>query len=340
VATDKTKLTELGTAVGLVYEPQDDTWPAAIENLDIPGLARDEWQPFVLPATRTADPQRGLLLRAITNGHDFRRTVLGGRRPRTIEWTGGGRTTWTSDIPRDLTVDGVYFIQAKYDSTCVLNTAPATMVDHLLVEDGAGQHASWFETVALRALQAYYTKVRTRCGLDQLPRDVRDLDRAGRDALKLAMRAPAAKPSADEDTAYLELCQAVSIETELRWKQRLRASTTPQHTQMLFRMLRIAGGPYWLLGTKRQAEVQLAVTDTRTWRDRFELKAFTVTAAHAGQPQVDWRATVRDRATREACHIEGICEIRWSHGKLQGHPECKVQVVTPLAALPGYDPMH
>jgi len=340
VATDKTKLTELGTAVGLVYEPQDDTWPAAIENLDIPGLDPSTWQPSVLPATRTADPQRGLLLRAITNGQEFRRVVLQGRRPASIEWSGGGRTTWTSDIPRDLTVDGVYFIQAKYDSTCVLNTAPATMVDHLLVEDGAGQHASWFETVALRALQAYYAKVRARCALDALPRDVRDLGRADRAALKAAMRAPGAAASAAEDTAYLELCQAVSIETELRWKQRLRASTHPQHTQMLFRMLRIAGGPYWLLGTKRQDEVQLSVTDTRTWRDRFELKSFTVTAAQAGQPQVDWRARVEDRRTKDALHVEGFCEIRWSHGKLQGHPECKVQVTTALGELPGYDPLR
>ena len=51
------------------------------------------------------------------------------------------------------------------------------------------------------------------------------------------------------------------------------------------------------------------------------------------------RATVHDRATKEPCHIEGICEIRWSHGKLQGHPECKVQVTTALAAIPGYQPM-
>ena len=132
----------------------------------------------------------------------------------------------------------------------------------------------------------------------------------------------------------------MSIETELRWKQRLRASTHPQHTQMLFRMLRIAGGPYWLLGTKRQDEVQLSVTDTRTWRDRFELKSFTVTAAQAGQPQVDWRARVEDRRTKDALHVEGFCEIRWSHGKLQGHPECKVQVTTALGELPGYDPLR
>ena len=340
MATPKTKLTELGTAVGLVYEPQESSWPEAIENLDIPGLERGVWQPAVLPATRTADPQRGLLLRAISNGHEFRRVVLNGRRPTTIEWTGGSRTTWTSDIPRDLTVDGVYFIQAKYDSTCVLNTAPATMADHLLVEDGAGQHASWFETVALRSLQAYYRTVGTRCELDGLPDDVRDLDQSHRAALKAAMRAPGAIPTTAEDTAYLELCHSVSIETELRWKQRLRSSTHLQHTQMLLRMLRIAGGPYWLLGAKGQAEVRLAVTDTRTWRDRFELKAFTVTGAHAGQPQVNWRATVSDRRTKDIVHVDGLCEIRWSHGKLQGHPECKVQVTTALDDLPGYDPMR
>lgn len=338
MATDKTKLTELGTAVGLFYEPAAATWPEGIENLQIPGIDRSVWQPVVLPATRTADPQRELLLAAIGNGHAFRNAVLRGRTPDHVEWTGGGRTTWTSDVPRDLTIDQVYFVQAKYDSTCVLNTSPATMVDHLLVDDGGGQHASWFETVALRALQGYYAKVRARGGRDELPADVRDLDRDDRRHLKSMMRGVA--PSAAEETAYLELCQAVSIETELRWKQRLRASTSPQQTQMLFRMLRVAGGPYWLLGTKGAAVVRLAVSDTRSWRDRYELKGFSVAASHAGQPQVDWRATVLDRHRAQTHHVEGFCEIRWSHGKLQGHPECKVQVTTALADLPGYEAMH
>ena len=31
--------------------------------------------------------------------------------------------------------------------------------------------------------------------------------------------------------------------------------------------------------------------------------------------------------------------IDTTDGKLQGMPECKVQVRTPLAELPGYDPM-
>jgi hypothetical protein len=341
VASDTTKLTELGTAAGLVHDPAAP-WPGSIEGLRIPGIDDATWKPIVLPVTATAHPQRELLLKALGNGHAFRTEVLGGRRPGRVAWTGAARATWTSDIPRDLTVDGVYFIQAKYDSTCVLNTAPATLVDHLLLDDGAGSRESWYELVALPTLQAYYRRVRGHAGdadltAAELPTDVRDLDASHRRQLKVLMRShPAPEREAD---AYRELCRAVSLETEWRWTHRLRAATTAQQTQMVFRMLRIAGGPYWLLGTKGAHPVRLAVTDTRTWRERFTLKRFRVAAAQVGQPQVDWRATVVDSLDGSSHTIEGYCEIRWSHGKLQGNPECKVQVVTPLAALPGYRPM-
>ena len=202
---------------------------------------------------------------------------------------------WTSDIPRDLTVDGVWFIQAKYDSTCVLNTSPGSLVDELLVDHTLDARMSWFEEVALDQLQAYYAQVRAQLPLTELPTDVRDLDKAAKALLKQAMRANASAPT--EDDAYRALCRAVSIETTLRWRHRLGAASLPQRTQMLFRMLRIAGGPYWLLGTKGSTPVQLRISDTRTWRDRFELKRFTVVDAHAGQPQVDWRAEVLDRVS-------------------------------------------
>jgi hypothetical protein len=341
MATDTTKLTELGTAVGLVYDPSLP-WPQSIESARVPGIADEVWKPVVLPVTATAHPRGQLLLKALGNGLAFRTTVLGGRRPDRVTWTGAARSTWNSDIPRDLTVDGVYFIQAKYDSTCVLNTSPGTMVDHLLLDDGAGTRESWYELVALPSLQAYYRRVRGHASdLDlegaELPLDVRDLDTRHRAQLKVLMRAhPAPDREAD---AYRELCRAVSLETEWRWTHRLRAATPAQRTQMLFRMLRIAGGPYWLLGTKGVHPVQLAVLDTRTWRERFTLKRFRVRAGQVGQPQVDWRAVVADAADGTEHTIDGCCEIRWSHGKLQGNPECKVQVTTALADLPGYHPM-
>jgi hypothetical protein len=340
MATDKTKLTELGTAVGLLYEPERP-WPRSIEDLSLPGIADDVWKPVVLPATATASPNRELLLRALDNGRTFRQQVLRGRSPETIQWSATGKNVWTSDIPRDLTVDRVYFIQAKYDSTCVLNTAPATLVDELLTDEPLGGRLSWFDEVAPSELQSYYATVRSNLDLAILPAHVRDLDGSHRAALKSAMRQRAREVPIREHEAYRELCAAVSEETARRWRRRLRAASVSQQTQMLFRMLRIAGGPYWLLGTKGHRPVRLAVIDTRSWRDRYALRRFDVVARRAGQPQVDWRAEVVDRdATRNRYVIEGYCEIRWSHGKLQGHPECKVQVTTPLGAVPGYEPME
>lgn len=336
MATDKTKLTELGTAVGLVYEPSAG-WDGALDRVEVPGIPADVWRPLVLPAAAADSPNRDLLLRALGNGRAFRQHVLAGRRPASVEWSGGARSVWTSDIPRDLTVDGVYFVQAKYDSTCVLNTSPGSLVDELLVDHTLDARMSWFEEVALDQLQAYYAQARAHLPLTDLPTDVRDLDKDAKALLKRAMRANASAPT--EDDAYRALCRAVSIETTLRWRHRLDAASLPQRTQMLFRMLRIAGGPYWLLGTKGSTPVQLRISDTRTWRERFELKRFTVVDAHAGQPQVDWRAEVLDRSTGERRAVDGYCEIRWSHGKLQGNPECKVQVTTPLDEIPGYERM-
>lgn len=344
MASSRTRLTELATAVGLVL---DSAVPEAsdLDDLEIPGIERDTWWPELHSALSGPPGGVELARRAISNGQAFRSQVLEGRMPRRIEWTGSSRTTWTSDIPRDLSVDGVWFIQAKFDSTCVLNTSPASLADSLLADDGVATRASWYEQVALPELAAYYDVVRR--GVDgsslwgmegvELPADVRDLDGSHRRVLKEAMRGTTPDPA--EEAAYAELSRAVSIETALRWQHRLRAATASQQTQMLFRMLRIAGGPYWLLGTKGATLVRLAVVDTRTWRDRHRLRSFEVTAARVGQPQVDWRAVVTDARNGGDVVVEGHCEIRWSHGKLQGNPECKVQVDTPLAALPGYDPM-
>ena len=337
MASTKTALTELATAVGLVYEPSR-AGPLDLAGLQVPGIDASVWQPAVLPATRVGAPDRDLLLSALDNGRTFRVQVLGGRRPEQVEWLGAARSVWTSDIPRDLVVDGVWFIQTKYDSTCILNTSPSSLVDDLLVDHSIEARQSWFEEVALDHLQALYHVVQVELDDPRLPSDVRDLDPDAKAVLKAAMRSRPA--TAAEDRAYAELCRAVSLETTLRWRHRLDASTKAQRSQMLCRLLRIAGGPYWLLGVKRHEPVRLRVVDTRTWRERYDLRSFHVTDAHAGQPQVDWRAVVADRTTGERQVIEGACELRWSHGKLQGHPECKVQVHTPLEQVPGYEALR
>jgi len=340
MASHTTHLTELGTAVGLAFDP-DRGWPAGLLECDVPGLDALVWRPVLEPvALGPHGASRDLLLRALHNGRAFRTSVLGGRPPRSVRWDGGSKAVWNSDVPRDITVDGVYFLQAKYDSTCVLNTAPGSLVDELLANPDAPTRPSWYEEVAPRELMAYYREVRLRPNLPTLPNELHRLNTEDRRVLKNVMRANDAGVAGPEAEAYATLCQAVSIETAVRWRHRLERASRSQHTQMLFRMLRISGGPYWLLGTKGKEPVRLAVADTRTWRDLFELRQFTVRAGQRGQPVVDWRAEVADRLNPGLIRtIDGYCELRWSHGKLQGNPECKVQVRTPLGDLPGYTPM-
>ncbi|MCC5952385.1 MAG: hypothetical protein JJU45_09865 [Acidimicrobiia bacterium] len=349
MASSTTRLTELGTAVGLVV-PDGCPPESTLDEVTVPGLADDVWRPVVGDALAAGSRTRALAQMAMSNGQAFRRVVLGGRRPQSVVWSGAQRATWTSDVPRDLTVDRVWFIQAKYDSRCVLNTAPATLVDELLAEDDTTTRPSWYEQVALDELAAYYRCARDQVlhggahqpgldpeGLGTLPDDVRDLTGAQQRALR---RLLADVDTGPLQTAYLELCNVVADETARRWQRRLRSANPVRRTQMFFRMLRIAGAPYWLLGTKGRTPVRLAVTDTSDWRQRFELVRFDVRPTRAGQPRVDWRAVVRDRGDDDTVAVEGYCEIRWSHGKLSGNPECKVQVGTPLHLLPGYDPME
>ena len=269
MATDKTRLTELATAVGLVWDPSLP-WPEGLKSLEVPGIDPTIWHPAVLPATNVGSPQRELLMRALENGRAFRREVLDGRMPNRVDWQGGTRSVWTSDIPRDLTVDGVWFIQAKYDSTCVLNTSPGSLVDELLVDQSNETRPSWFEEVALDQLQAFYRRI---VQLDSsLPADVRHLEQQSKALVKSLLSNPSFAGLTDD--SYRDLCRAVSLETTLRWRHHLEHATVPQRTQMLFRMLRISGGPYWLLGVKGHDPVRLRVDDTRSWRQRFELKSF------------------------------------------------------------------
>ena len=333
----KTELTELGTALGLVVDP-GGLWPDSIESATVPGIAHEVWQPVVLPATEPGARDRDLLLVAIANGQAFRRSVLGGVAPCVVDWCGRDKTVWSSEVPRDLTVDDVYFIQAKHDSTCVLNKSPHSVFDGLLAETDTVWAKSWFDEVAPLEVRAYYDAVRQATLPAELPFDLDDVTKDHKALLKREMRSRD-KAMPDEDARYADLCKAVSERTANHWLARLARATPGQRTRLFLRMLRIAGGPYWLLGATSDGPLQLAVTDTRGWRNRFDLRSFLAEAARVGQPQVNWRAEITHRDSGERVTVDGYCEVRWSHGKLQGNPECKVQVTTPLDRLPGYDPM-
>ena len=61
-----------------------------------------------------------------------------------------------------------------------------------------------------------------------------------------------------------------------------------------------------------------------------------VSARDSGQPEVSWRAAVRERDDGHTLAVDGHVEIRWSHGRFNGAPEAKVYLDTPLRDVPGY----
>src|SRR5207245_2588482 len=113
---------------------------------------------------------------------------------------------------------------------------------------------------------------------------------------------------------------------------------------MLAQMLRISGTTYWLLGHTNDRPIRRRVIDTQKLREVYRLKGFNVIErSDAGQPRVDWQAVLEPKKGAPSWAapsvVRGFCEVRWSHGKLQGNPECKVQLKTPVAELPGYLPL-
>ena len=142
-------------------------------------------------------------------------------------------------------------------------------------------------------------------------------------------------PAAHE--AYAALCRRVSVVSAERWRR--AATDRSSQEQLLWRLLRFAAAPYFVVGTHRADTIRLRIDTPWDWRQRYELRGFEIEPDEAGQPQVRWSARVHERATAVDRSVEGHVEIRWSHGRFGAPPEAKVYLDTPHAEVPGYVPL-
>jgi hypothetical protein len=215
------------------------------------------------------------------------------------------------------------------------NASPARVFEGLLTTARTWTAGDWYERVALPEYQGLYDACRQRLDLAHLPEDVTALTPAHRRDLKAALSRGVPYPDTARER-YAELCRAVSAESARRWA----AAITPADGEaLLWRLLRIGSAPYYVLGATDDGPVRLRVATPWDWRQRYDLVALTTAPAGAGQPQVDWTASYRDRRTGAAGEVRGHVEIRWSHGRFCGHPEAKVYLDTPITAIPGYFPV-
>jgi hypothetical protein len=344
MADQRTQITELGTAAGILLG-DDHHRLELLDALDLPGIPETVWRPPLEAAAEDWHQHHKVLRASLANGAAFRASVLGGRDPQTVEWRGGSKAMWVSDAPVDLRVNDVYLISAKYDSVCLLNRAPAAVFDHLLAAGGSARNPHWFETVAPVEYQLFFEALIDALvvegGADRhhFPATPAELTKAERVHLKYVLKPWTRSLPGGAADAYRSMCAAVSTATADRWKGTLNAASDTVKLGMVAQMIRLSGSVYWLLGQSGDRPVRCRVGDAASLRSTYRLARFDVELpASVGQPRVDWTAHLEPRrgVPGEAAVVVGFCEIRWSHGKFQGHPECKVQLRTPVWQLPGY----
>ncbi len=338
---DRTTVTELGTALGTL--PFPDAAAALARRpaqLRITGAVWD-----LLDSINKSGRFATELATSFANGRALLDAPDGlrGRAPLTIEWTGGRRPPGDEVAPIDLRIDHVYLVSCKYESDILANASPARLFDGLLATTGNWDRNDWYDTVAPDELVALYRACLAAAGLVGFPPVPSQCTRSQLTQLRKSLSGRTYPDDASR-SAYTALCRAVSVASAQKWSDRIESSGVAPET-MLWRLLRIGSAPYFVLGNDRRTGMpaRFRIASPWDWREEFVLDEFTVDAATAGQPRVDWASTCRTREDGAARRVAGHVEIRWSHGRFAQPPEAKVYLDTPMAQLPGYhrlDPLE
>jgi hypothetical protein len=331
VADTRTAVSELATALGMLVDGTV-AWASLQRPAEVL-VGSEEWDQVERGLHDPALHQ--LAEAAFANGTAFAQHAegLGGRRPTRIEWTGGHRPPGDQVIPADLRVDRVYLVSCKYLSKVLHNAAPARVFDHLLKSTDVHDRADWYGQVAPEAHRSLAAAAADAVGCPY-PADPCQADVTERRRLRDALRAHGRSWPDQAVTPYRDMCAEVSRASAERWRR--AAGTAAAREQLLWRLLRLASAPYFVLGTARDDVIRLRIDTPWDWRQRHELRSLDIEPDDAGQPQVRWFATVLDRETATEVVVEGHVEVRWSHGRFCGPPEAKVYLDTPPALVPGY----
>jgi hypothetical protein len=331
VSEDLTKVTEIVTALGTLAP--DLSRALTVRPVELANVPDEVWEQLI--EMHAAALYSVPFDTAFANGVAFLDAVDGlrGRRPRLVEWKGPHRPPGDDVIPADLRIDHVYLVSCKYLSKVLLNPGPLRLFDRLLVGEERTS-ANWFNETAPGEFQAFYGAVRRFSGL-ALPHSVTDLTVAQQREIRRALSSRTL-PKELQPT-WAELCQQVSNSSARRWTTAM--SSKRAKLRLLWRLLRISNATYFVLGTDDAEHLRLRVASMWDWNQTYELRALTVTPRLSGQPEVGWRALVRERSSRRDREILGHVEVRWSHGRFVGSPEAKVYLDIPLAEVPGYFPL-
>ncbi len=202
---DRTTVTELGTALGMLPFPDPRTAIAARPAT----LHVDDRVWSHLDAVCGSGRLSSEMSRSFANGRAFLEApdALRGRPPMGIEWTGGRRPPGDEVAPIDLRIDHVYLVSCKYESDILANASPGRLFEGMLSPTAHWDRTDWYEATAPVELTDLYRACVWATGLEDLP------DRHSectRDQLQTLQRAVTGRsyPDAASCDAYRRLCRA------------------------------------------------------------------------------------------------------------------------------------
>jgi hypothetical protein len=176
VPSDRTTVTELGTALGMLGGADIDTAVRSRTPV-MHSLSPEMWH--YLAGLRAGGVYDTEFHAAWANGRAFlgAEDGLRGRLPNVVEWKATGRAPGDEVAPIDLRVDHVYLVSCKYLSNILFNVSPAHVFDYLLIAgQSRGSRAArrvlpgggdWFAEVAPTEYQELYEGVRRDVVLEE-----------------------------------------------------------------------------------------------------------------------------------------------------------------------------
>lgn len=328
----RTEVTELATALGTLAPDLEIGLRERPEELE--NVPDEIWHRLVNAHQTGAFAQS--FHTAFANGVALLNAADGlrGRRPTLVEWKGPHRSPGDDVIPADLRIDHVYLVSCKYLSRVLLNAGPSRLFDRLLVGEDRGID-NWFSKAAPREFQAFYAAARESADFGGFPAAVAELTTKQQRELRATLSERVLPQPLQP--AWQAVCMEVSRYSAEVW----RGALTSKRTKLrhLWKLLRVSNSTSFVLGTDKAAHVRLRVASTWDWNQAYELRSLAVGPRVAGQPEVAWNASIREKATDEVHEILGHVEIRWSHGRFVGAPEAKVYLDSAHADVPGYHPL-
>ncbi len=335
MSNDRTKITELATALGMTkYPTLKEACQNRPEEIKIDANIWSDLDKIIDEGEFAQYAQK-----AFDNGKYFKRHPDGllDQTVRRIEWTANQKNPGDENIPSDIIVNRTIYISCKYKSNLLHNVAPARIFANALVPQSSKKKLNWYEHVAREEHNLFCKKSISFFDLANMPDTPDQLIDTQKERLQKCFKPYRSRLPPPLKESYQELISKVSSVSSNKWKEAFNNLDKP--VRMLWRLLRIYTATYFILGSNDKNDLRIRVCTPWEWNKKFRLQSFDIFPAGKGQPQVNWKAQCLDKKNKSSHEINGIVEIRWSHGKFCGSPEAKVQLKTQHEQVPGYYPL-